>query len=128
MSAFYDRMQATALRLLTKFGREVQFSRTTGAAYDPATGTSGGSVEQQSAIVVVQQASAGTIEAFDIKFEDGTLIEANIRGLMIAAKGLGWMPVAGDKATFDGSDWTFIGCTPVNPAGTPLVYKASVRR
>jgi hypothetical protein len=128
MSAFYDRMQATALRLLTKFGREVQFSRTIAGEYDPEQGEAGGTVEQEPAIVVVQPASAGTIEAFDIKFEAGGLIEANIRALVIAAKDLAWMPTAGDKATFDGFDWTFIGCTPINPAGTPLVYKASVRR
>lgn len=128
MSAFYDRMSATALRLLTNYGRSIQLSRTVGGDYDPDTGTSGGSTETQDATVVILPASNGTVQAFDIRYENGTLIEQNLRALTIAAKDLAWVPIAGDKATFDGSDWTFIGCTPINPAGTPIIYKAAVRR
>ncbi|MDU4249007.1 hypothetical protein [Pseudomonas sp.] len=126
--AFYDEMADMALEMLAEFGRVIQLSRVVGGDYDPDTGTSGGSTETQDATVVILPASNGTVQAFDIRFENGTLIEQNLRALTIAAKDLAWVPIAGDKATFDGSDWTFIGCTPVNPAGTPVVYKAAVKR
>lgn len=126
--AFYDEMADMALEMLTEFGRVIQLSRVVGGDYDPDTGTSGGSTETQDATVVILPASNGTVQAFDIRYENGTLIEQNLRALTIAAKDLAWVPIAGDKATFDGSDWTFIGCTPVNPAGTPVVYKAAVKR
>ncbi|MEH6483029.1 MULTISPECIES: hypothetical protein [Pseudomonas] len=128
MADVYVRMQATALRLIAKYGRIVPFSRNVDGEYDPGTGGVGETTEPEDATVVVLPASGGTVQAFDIKFDNGTLIETNIRALIIAAKDLAWMPVPGDKATFDGETWTFIGCTPVNPAGTPIVYKASVRR
>lgn len=126
--AFYDEMADMALEMLAEFGRTISLSRTVGGDYDPDTGTSGGTTETQDATVVILPASNGTVQAFDIRYENGTLIEQNLRALTIAAKDLAWVPVAGDKATFDGSDWTFIGCTPVNPAGTPIVYKAAVKR
>lgn len=126
--AFYDEMADMALEMLTEFGRVIQLSRVVGGDYDPDTGTSGGTTETQDATVVILPASNGTVQAFDIRFDNGTLIEQNLRALTIAAKDLAWIPVAGDKASFDGSDWTFIGCTPVNPAGTPIVYKAAVKR
>lgn len=126
--AFYDEMADMALEMLAEFGRVIQLSRTVGGDYDPDTGTTGGSTESENATVVILPASNGTVQAFDIRYENGTLIEQNLRALTIAAKDLAWVPIAGDKATFDGSDWTFIGCTPVNPAGTPVVYKAAVKR
>lgn len=129
MSAFYDRMAATALRLIGNYGQQIQFSRTVDGEYDPEVGGStGGSTETEQATVVILPASNALVQSFDIKFESGTLVESNLRALVIAAKGLNWMPSPGDKASFDGADWTFIGCTPINPAGTPLVYKASVKR
>ncbi|WP_236175345.1 hypothetical protein [Pseudomonas pseudonitroreducens] len=126
--AFYDEMADMALEMLTEFGRVIQLSRVVGGDYDPDTGTSDGSIETQDATVVILPASNGTVQAFDIRYENGTLIEQNLRALTIAAKDLTWVPIAGDKAIFDGSDWTFIGCTPVNPAGTPVVHKAAVKR
>lgn len=53
MSAFYDRMSATALQLLTNYGRTIQLNRTVDGEYDPDTGTSGGTVETQDATVVI---------------------------------------------------------------------------
>lgn len=126
--AFYDEMADMALEMLAEFGQTIQLCRTVGGDYDPDTGTSGGSTETQDATVVILPASNGTVQAFDIRYENGTLIEQNLRALTIAAKDLAWVPISGDKATFDGSDWTFIGCTPVNPAGTSVVYKAAVKR
>lgn len=129
MTAFYDRMASTALRLIGNYGRQIEFSRTVGGEYDPDAGEpTGSTTETEQATVVVLPASNGTVQAFDIRFDNGSLIEQNLRALVIAAKDLAWMPAPGDKASFDGADWTFIGCTPINPEGTPVVYKAAVKR
>lgn len=128
MADIYEELQQDALELLEEFGRKIPFSRTIDGEYDPETGGSSGTTQTDMATVVILPASNGTVQAFDIKFDNGTLVESNLRALVIAAKGLEWMPSPGDKATFDDADWTFIGCTPINPAGTPLVYKASVKR
>lgn len=128
MNEIYEELQQEALELLEEFGRNIPFSRTVDGEYDPDTGTSGGAVETQDATVVIQPATGSTVSAFDVKFDNGTLIEQNLRALTIAAQGLSWVPAPGDKAAFDGAEWTFIGCTPINPAGTPIVYKASVKR
>lgn len=128
MADIYEELQQDALELLEEFGRKIPFSRTIDGEYDPETGGSSGATETEQATVVILPASNGTVQAFDIKFDNGTLIESNLRALVIAAKGLAWMPAPGDKASFDGADWIFIGCTPINPAGTPLVFKAAVKR
>lgn len=129
MADIYEELQHEALELIDEFGRKITLSRSVDGEYDPETGGStGGSTETEQASVVILPASNALVQSFDIKFESGTLVESNLRALVIAAKGLEWMPSPGDKASFDGADWTFIGCTPINPAGTPLVYKASVKR
>lgn len=127
--AFYDDMQDVALEMLAEFGQQLTLKRVTGGTYDPATGTdTPGTTETQTITAVVLPASNGTIEAFDNKFEGGTLIESNLRALKIAAKGLTWAPAPGCVVTLDGHDWAMIGATSSNPAGTPLVYSASIRR
>ncbi|MHB9796290.1 hypothetical protein ACYCAX_00550 [Pseudomonas sp. MT3] len=39
--------------------------------------------------VVVLPASNGTVQAFGIKFDNGTIVESNLCAMVIAAKGLG---------------------------------------
>lgn len=41
MGTFSTNMIATAIRLLTKFGQSITFTRTTVGAFDPATNTTG---------------------------------------------------------------------------------------
>jgi hypothetical protein len=129
MSAFYDRMSATALSLIAKFGRELTMSRKISGSYNPETGLVDDDIsEAQTIRAVVLPASKGTVEAFDSKFEAGTLIESNIRALKIAADGLLWPPSPGNSITIDGEVWTMIGSTESSPGGTPMVYSASIKR
>ena len=129
MSAFYDEMADVVLELLTEFGQQVTISRSVGGEYDPVTGVdTEPTVETQIATVVVLPASKGTVEAFDIKYEGGTLIESNLRALKIAAKGLSWPPGPGCSVELDGHKWVMIGATESSPAGTDLIYSSSVMR
>lgn len=136
MSAFnYARSQATALRLLTKFGRSVTLKRSVpgnGPPHNPGEPT----WISYSATAAVLPASKGTIEAFDNRLEGGSLIEERLRYVLMApqmarSSGVGpdtIEPRSGDVLEFDGVAWTVLGCTPLNPAGTPVLYPMGVRR
>lgn len=120
MTAYdYSRLQATALRLIDRFGRSVTLSRTalgSGPAHKPGTG----STSTYSCRAVFQDYS---------NFErDGTLILAGDRKVLVAAKGLSIEPQPGDKL-IDGLDtYTVVRPSPIAPGATPLLYTLQVRR
>lgn len=124
----YVRAQASANRMLAKYGQLILVTRVTPGEYDPETSTNGESTTTtQTLNIAVLPASQGTVEAFDIKFEKGTLISSNIRSLIISAVA-DFAPMPGDMVTFEGSDWTLIGVTPLNPGGTAVLYTGTAKR
>jgi hypothetical protein len=119
-------MAAVANDLLTQYGQSVAFVRNTksvdpvsGVATVTATSTASGSC-------IVLPASKGTLEAFDNRLESGSLAGKDLRYVKVAAEDLTFEPRPMDVATFAGADWLVLGCTPVNPAGTALVYGVGV--
>lgn len=124
----YGRTQKTAARLIEKFGRIVTLVRPTsetGATpWDPTT-TGETTYETVAAIL---PASKGTIEAFDNRIDSETLIEERLRFLLMPGLGLPIEPKAHDIVRFDGWDWAVLGCTPLNPAGTAIMYQMGVKR
>ncbi|MFA5595938.1 MAG: hypothetical protein WDA26_00045 [Pusillimonas sp.] len=108
---------------------ELTFSRSGQGEYNPETGEVEGGEITFAGTAVVLPASQGTVEAFDVRFERGTLIESTLRALLIAAHGMEHMPQPGDKVTFpDGSFGTMLGCTPLNPDGAnPVIYQGTVK-
>lgn len=130
MAFNYVNTATTADRLIKKFGALVTLSRTSEPAYDPATGTTtGGTVQTWTATAVTLPASQGTVEAFDQRFVGGTLIESNLRSLLIAAKGLPYSPRPGDTVTFaDGRVAMLLGNTPLAPDGvTQIIHQCTAR-
>lgn len=127
---FYGNLASTAQSLIASKGRALTITRGDEAVYDPATDTMTPPDEATSGTfqVVVLPASKGTIEAFDERLVNGTLIDESLRFVLAAAKGTAFAPKAGDVMNFDGSDWTVIGCTPLSPAGTALIYKMAVKK
>jgi hypothetical protein len=77
---------------------------------------------------VVLPASKGSVEAFDVRFERGTMIESRLRSLIIAAGGLEIEPRPGDQVLYFSERWTLVGVTPVAPDGTAIIYRATIRR
>lgn len=131
----YDKSAATALRLLTKFGREITLKRITpgeGPAYNPGPSIT----VTYKAIAAVLPASQGTIEAFDNRLEGGTLIDEKLRFVLMAPQIVRVSeegpdtiaPLSLDVLNFDGYDWTVIGSTPLSPAGVPVLYRMGVKR
>lgn len=129
MAFNYARAADTAARLLAQFGQSVTLTRTVAGGYDPATGVTSPDVTQtQVATAVMLEASQGVVESFDVRFEADTLIESNLRSVIIAAEGLAWAPKPADKLVVAGETWTVIGMTPTNPAGVPVIYRVTVKR
>ncbi|MBK3745886.1 hypothetical protein G3A39_42820 [Paraburkholderia aspalathi] len=131
----YAKSQATAQRLLTKFGREIIITRKlpgTGPPHNPADPT----LITYQATAAILPASKGKIEAFDNRLEGGTLIDEKLRYVLMSPK-LTRTSAAGpdtiepqslDVLTVDGHDWTVLGCTPLNPADVPVLFPMGVKR
>lgn len=126
MSAFYDRMAATALRLIERFGLTATLSEVTPGEYDPVTGveTGGATLTQTGQLILLDYTTqeAGIINAA------GSLVQQGDKKIMLAAKGLEWPPTMTTTVLADGLTWTIINIKSTNPAGTPLVYELHGRR
>lgn len=122
MSSFYDRMQSTASGLLGKFGTPATFTRTVRGEYNYDIGEhEGGSTVTWTANTVM----AGV----DLRFVDGTRIEAGDMRILVDCKDRPEIPRVGDSVTFaDGTTWNVMADMPVSPAGTIVLYKGIVRR
>ncbi|UHC82312.1 hypothetical protein LS633_00260 [Pseudomonas sp. NIBR-H-19] len=126
MSAFYDRMAATALRLIERFGLAATLSEVTPGEYDPVTGveTGGATLTQTGQLILLDYTAqeAGIINAA------GSLVRQGDKKIMLAAKGLEWPPSMTTTVLADGLTWTVVNVKSTNPAGTPLVYELHGRR
>lgn len=125
MSAFYDRMAATALRLIAQFGQPVTLRDTVSGEYDPITGgtTPGATTEQVGSCILqdysLQESGAANLAGSDIRQND--------KKILIAAKGL-TAPTLSTQLIAGGHTWTAVNIKEINPAGTPLVYEVQGRR
>lgn len=129
MSAFYDRMAATALRLIERFGQTAMLSDTPEPGpddYDPVTGTGPVvvPVTQPGQVILLDytEQEAGIINAA------GSLVQQGDKKILLAAKGLAWPPTMTNTILVDGLTWTIVNIKSTNPAGTLLVYELHGRR
>ena len=120
MSEFYAGLQSTAADLLEEFGTQGILTRKTTTTPDPAKPHVVEPVEQSHDIILV----AGQYELRDI---DGTVILSGDRRLYVAAEGLTVQPEPSDEITYGGETLTVVNSSPVNPAGTALLYDVQVR-
>lgn len=117
---FYTRSQATALRLLRKYGQYMTLTAKTTGAYDPATGTA--------AVTDAGQTVTGAIFDYPAKMQDGTLIKAGDKQVYLAASGLTVTPAPGMTLTdVDANVYTVITNQALNPAGTAVIHTLQVR-
>jgi len=115
---FYSRMAATALRLLTKFGKPVTLTRTSGGAYSPVTGP----------ILAGTDASVtttGLIKPYPNRLIDGTRIQSGDREIVLSSE---HTPLMDDKPNIGGQVWNIINIKTVKPDdATPVVHFVQVR-
>jgi hypothetical protein len=114
----YARAQATALRLLDRFGQAGEIWRDVpggGPVWDPGEPT----IQKIPCTVAVLK--------FDNKDIDGTLIKASDKKVYIAAKGLAIVPVTTDKLMIGEVSHSLVRVMPLNPAGTTVYCEVQAR-
>ncbi len=122
MSAFYDRMSAMALRLITQFGLTITLRTVTPGGYDTETG-------ETSPETITDQVGQGILADYTgIEFQANSLIKQGDKKLKLAAKGLTLAPSLLSKVIADGKTYSIVPpLKEINPAGTPLLYELQVR-
>lgn len=127
----YVRSRATADRLIKKFGKMGQIKRETAA---PGWQNAGKVVWTYNTMMVNLPANTSKISDFDIGNIEG-LVLSNVR-FYIASVSMkrtsatgeaAITPAPGDVVTFKGETATILGCTPLDPNGTPVLYKFAAR-
>ena len=132
MAFDYAAAQQTALDLITEFGQVVPMVRLSGGVLNPATGAISTETEtSQNVSVVSLPANTSQISAFDDGMRED-LIKGRVRFFIMAAiiadgTAVTFEPKAGDLLTFESKKWEIAGATPLNPAGTAVVFNIAAR-
>ena len=109
----YAGLQATATRLLAKYGKSVDLVSITETGFDPVTGLPGTDTATTSVSAVFVGISSKWADKFAIEQGDAVaLVES------------GTEPKQND--TLDG--WTVIAVEPLKPADTVLMYRCHLRQ
>tara|TARA_R110000744_G_scaffold143559_2_gene255494 strand:- start:611 stop:1000 length:390 start_codon:yes stop_codon:yes gene_type:complete len=126
MAFDYAASAATALSLITKFGREVQILRANGRTINKVTGApSGGSDLTGTIKAAILPASGANINDLDGKYTE-ELVRGNVRFVIAEAVNVPFAPITGDRIKFDSEEWESIGVTPIAPSGTAVLYKIGI--
>lgn len=111
------RMQATSLRLLTKYGQVVTFSRTTQGTYVPSTGAVGsGTSSTYSAKVQPSEYTSEEIDNSSVLFGDIKLLTYSTTA-----------PLVGDTVSLDGVVYRVESVIRLNVQGSTIVYRVQIR-
>jgi hypothetical protein len=114
----YARSQATADRLIKRFGQTGTLRRptSTGPGYNPTAGEP----EDHSCTFVVEDYTNREI--------DGARILATDKKVLLSKVGLAIEPATSDKLVVAGAEHHIIRIAPLSPAGTVVFYELQVRR
>ena len=134
MSAFYDKMSATALRLIERFGQTITLRDTVPGEYDPVSGATTPDVEVDQPAQAILQDYA--LQQSGMTYAEGTVIKQGDKKILVAAMTTDangqqvqiTPPQLTTKVIADGATWTIVNIKEINPAGTPLVYELQGRR
>jgi hypothetical protein len=126
MSAFYDEMAEVALDLITEFGQVGTLTSVTEGEYDPVTGigTDPVTLTQSGQLILLDY----TVQEAGIINAAGSLVQQGDKKILLAAKGLVWVPAMTTTLDAGGQVWIIVNIKSTNPAGTPLVYEIHGRR
>lgn len=128
MSAFYDRMASTALRLIARFGSEQTLRDVTAGVYDDVSGewtTQPGDIEQPAQLILLDY----TLQESGLMYAEGSQIQKGDKKIVIAAKDLAWPPALTTKVDVNGVLWQIVNIKEASPdASTPLVYFCQGRK
>lgn len=125
----YAQTAQNADKQLAKFGQQITVAR-----YAPSRNSTTGAVTKGAATVsgtaaaVEVPATQGLVQSFETRIDEASLTVKTMRAFKVSAL-LGFKPLPQDEVTLqDGSVWPVVGCTPINPAGTPIIYTVGVAK
>lgn len=114
----YNRLAATALQLLIKFGQPVIRSEISISAYDPTTSSAVKTATETTRIGVLLEYPPGTFHS------DGTLVQKGDKRLLLDAAG----PIAlTDLFLISGKTYTVATISELSPAGVVVLYDLRVQ-
>lgn len=124
----YAQTAQNADKLLGKFGQQLTVTRYTTSRNATTGVVTTAPIQVGTARAVEVPVTQGLIQSFSVRLDEASLTAKTMRAFKISAL-LGFQPAPQDKITLaDGSVWPVIGCTPANPAGTPLAYTVGVAK
>lgn len=122
MAFNYSASQATALRLLEQFGQSVTRIAVTVGDYDPSTGQAVETETRTTRTGVLL--NYGSESKMGDRYVNGNLVQAGDRKLLLDGTGAALLT---DRYEVDGSIYNSLSITPLNPAGTVVMYEIHVR-
>jgi hypothetical protein len=121
---FYAQAALTAYNLVARFGLTASISRKS-TAFDPITGEVA-TVATESGLLKALILPTGSTAKQAFTGADNSIVEGLVSGkfrfMQAAAHGAPFEPTAGDLVEIAGETYTVKGCTPLAPAGTPILY------
>lgn len=118
--SLYEKLNATADRLLESFGQEINIETKGNSDPDPVTGLGGSTVATTFTV-------NGLLLPYPDRLIDGTRIQVGDRQLIVSAATT-YAPAVSDRPVVGGKTWAVVGVDTVSPAGTDVVYKLQVRQ
>jgi len=122
----YIKAQQTAFRLIDKFGQQTPIVRVF-SDYNEVEGTRTITGYFLTVGTVVALPGRSGVEKFD-NYNREDLKQGKLRFFYVAAKNLEFEPVANDFFFFEGCVWDMQGATPLNPAGTRIMFTAGCKQ
>lgn len=119
MSAFYDRMEATATRLIGNYGFTAQLERE-GAPTGPPHNPQPGAPTRHDCKMVET--------SYSLSNRDATLVLQGDKLGIISTEGLGIVPTKDDDLVIGSDIYHFIDLQPLRPGGQVLLYEFHARR
>tara|TARA_R110000822_G_scaffold11698_10_gene42484 strand:- start:89 stop:481 length:393 start_codon:yes stop_codon:yes gene_type:complete len=119
----------TALELIAEFGGTGKLVQYDGQSVDPITSVViPGTLVQTDITLVFLPATNGTILGFEERLKQD-FVSGKAKFVIVSAKGVP-LPRIGDKLIADESGITYsvAGATPLDPAGTPVIYNIGLRQ
>lgn len=122
MNHNYTRQVQSALRMIYKFGRNVEVvSAGTGDEYDPTTG------QFTTASPVISNIKA-VFTHFEEKEIDGTNVLRTDEKVLFAAASLSAKPASTDKIKDNGTEYNVVNVNTIQPGDTAILYEVQARR
>jgi len=123
----YNQIAKTAYRLVSNAGLSCVVESKKARSVDKIEGTVvDGSITREDAKIVFLPASNGTIQNFEQRLKED-FVKGRARYAIMAAKDV-TPPEISDEVVVGSDRYSVVGSTPLDPAGTPLIYPLGLRK